>query len=401
MQTTLIVEPNPDGHRFSYVRYVLENTRGMHLVLLTSQGATQTAAFQEQLAGRELEVLECFEDATPGAGVMVARLSTIAAAREVAHIVVMDADHPLKQWWWQARRSFRPLARRPTVSFLLTRYPLRPTWRSPRTWVRRLAMACLVALARGNGTLTGAVALSPRGGRQQGLLIRRVPDPADCRAHARDRTLLRVQHGLPAQQRLIGVFGVLTRDKNAPLLMEVIERLGDRYELLLAGDPDHEVRRWLDDLDPDARSRIHQRDGYLPEQVLDELVAASDVVAVVMNYDRPSAVMGKALGAGVPVVSAGSAVRAKELEATRGGIAAGLTVDSVEEAVRVLTSRGRLVEGHAAESASPAALVAALMEPVLGDADASPRRRIGRRSPADGNLNRATGAGHPHGPHRP
>jgi hypothetical protein len=50
--------------------------------------------------------------------------------------------------------------------------------------------------------------------------------------------------------------------------------------------------------------------------------------------------MGKALVAGVPVVTAGSKVRAAEVRATGGGLAAELTVESVAAALRRLLAGG-------------------------------------------------------------
>jgi len=81
------------------------------------------------------------------------------------------------------------------------------------------------------------------------------------------------------------------------------------------------------------------RDGFLPNATLDALIASVDVVAIVMTNNGPSGIMGKALAAGVPVVSAGSTVRARELAATGNGEATALTVDAIGAALHRLLTR--------------------------------------------------------------
>ena len=74
------------------------------------------------------------------------------------------------------------------------------------------------------------------------------------------------------------------------------------------------------------------RDGFLSNEVLDKLVASADVVPLAMTLNGPSGIMGKAVAAGVPVVTAGSEVRAREVKALDAG-ACRLNAESIGQAI--------------------------------------------------------------------
>jgi glycosyltransferase involved in cell wall biosynthesis len=76
------------------------------------------------------------------------------------------------------------------------------------------------------------------------------------------------------------------------------------------------------------------RDGFHSDALLDKYVAASDVAPIAIAFNGPSGIMGKASAAGVPVVTAGSEVRARELIATGGGEVADFTPSSIGAAIR-------------------------------------------------------------------
>ncbi len=88
---------------------------------------------------------------------------------------------------------------------------------------------------------------------------------------------------------------------------------------MLAGGVKPEVAAWIDALPPSDLGQVIVRDGFLSNEELDKLVAAVDVVPIALTNNGPSGIMGKALAAEVPVVTAGSEVRARELLATDGG----------------------------------------------------------------------------------
>jgi hypothetical protein len=80
-------------------------------------------------------------------------------------------------------------------------------------------------------------------------------------------------------------------------------------------------------------------DGFLTNELLDKYVAAVDAIPIALTNNGPSGIMGKALAAGVPVVTAGSRVRARELRATDGGVVAELTAESIGMGVREVLQR--------------------------------------------------------------
>jgi len=339
--TVLIVEPNPGGHRFQYVRYVVQNLPANHEpVLLTSVGASTCDEYRFNLGDIDVRTLEVFAGAAPAIVQLAEGVAAACKEQSAAIVLLMDADVALKTWWWVARRWLRPLTPRPEISILLTRYPMRSALRDRRAMLHRVAKGAATLLGMLSGTITRASAIAGHEDTTRGLLISRVRDPAFCSAHSRDRARLRAQFGLPAERKLVGVFGRITVDKNIPMLAEAVRESGEDVDLLIVGQVSSEVADWLAGQTCDIRDRIVVRPGFLAEDVMDGLLAACDVVSVVQNYDRPSAVMGRALAAEVPLVTGGSRVRERELRLIGGGLATQTTPGSIAEAVgRLLASK--------------------------------------------------------------
>ena len=114
---------------------------------------------------------------------------------------------------------------------------------------------------------------------------------------------------------------------------------GSTVTCLLAGGLDPDVAEWAAAVPEEPRGRVIVREGFLPNDELDRLVAAVDVVPIALTNNGPSGIMGKALAAEVPVVTAGSVVRARELVATDGGELAELDADSIGSAVARVLAR--------------------------------------------------------------
>ncbi|MFL6174012.1 MAG: hypothetical protein ACJ716_14075, partial [Marmoricola sp.] len=87
------------------------------------------------------------------------------------------------------------------------------------------------------------------------------------------------------------------------------------------------------------RARVIVRNGFLSNEVLDKHVAAVNAVPIAQVHGGPSGIMGKASAAGVPVVSAGSEVRAREMVATDSGENAEMTAESIGAAIRKVVER--------------------------------------------------------------
>jgi hypothetical protein len=337
---TVLVEPHPSGHRFQAVANVaLLAARTSDVVLLTSVGATAGEEFAAYLADAPIKVEERFADILPPTREQARAIAQVCRAGDVATVVLMDADQALKRWWFVAPRELRRLPRRPRIVFMLTRYPARLSLTDRTGWKLRLSKAILLLAATATGSVQRAAGFAGREDLTRGWLVKRARDPALCLAHSRDRARLRAELGLPADRELVGIFGVLTDRKHAPLVREAIDASGCDAHLVLAGRVKPDVAAWLASLPDSIRSKVIVRDGFLPNATLDALIASVDVVAIVMTNNGPSGIMGKALAAGVPVVSAGSTVRARELAATGNGEATALTVDAIGAALHRLLTR--------------------------------------------------------------
>ncbi len=334
MPVTLIVEPDLGGHRFQAVAHVaLLAARTGDVVLLTSAGATTSDEFKVYLSGVPVRAYEVFDSIYPTTEQLLAAITAQCAAQDVGTVAVMDADQSLKRWWYRAPRAFRDLARRPRVVFFLTRYPAKLRLTDRFGWMLRISKGILSLAAMATGSLHHVAGFAGREDMTPGWLVKRARDPAICDYHSRDRAALRAELGLPPDRRLVGVYGVISERKNARLIFEAMQDARVDADLLLAGTVQPEVTAWIDALPDDDRARVIVFNGFLDNALLDKLVAAVDVVPIALTNNGPSGIMGKALAAEVPVISAGSEVRARELRATDGGELAELTAESIGAAL--------------------------------------------------------------------
>lgn len=383
MALTLLVEPFPSGHRFQTVALIAtvlssgrpvqpspepsaeplpEPSTGAGVVLLTSRGAREDPAFAEFLGDVDIRVEEVFDGPHP---------STRAVAREVArwsrehHVdvaAVLDADQTLKRWWVEAPLAFG-LRRRPKVVFMLTRYPARLALTDWTGWRLRIPKALLALAAMATGCLGRVAGFAGRDDFAPGWIVKRARDPALCTAHSRDRSALRRRHGIPVDRPVVGIFGGVSERKFPDLVWEAVRTASDQALLLLAGPMSPGIASWVEGLPADERARIVVREGFLPDEELDELLAAADVVALAMTNNGASGIQGKALAADVPVVTAGSEVRAREAAATGGGWSTDFTVTAFAAGIARLLAGDR-PPAAAVPPATPEGYVHALIGPV-------------------------------------
>lgn len=340
MPVTVLVEPNPSGHRFQAVANVASvASETAEVVLLTSAGARDAEEFVVYLADTPVRVVERLSSIKPATAEVAREVAALLRAEDVTTVVHMDGDQDLKHWWYAAPRAFRGL-RKPRVVFMLTRYPARLKLSDRTGWKLRIPKATLAVAAMASGTMHHVAGFAGRDDMAKGWIVRRARDPEICTAHARDRDQLRKELDLPLDRRLVGIYGGISERKNSKLVFEAMKAEGlDEADLLLAGGVAPEVWAWIDGLPEEDRARVIVRDGFLSNELLDKLVAASDVAPIALTNNGPSGIMGKASAAGVPVVTAGSEVRAKELIATDGGEVADLTPASIGAAIRRVFER--------------------------------------------------------------
>ncbi|MEG9224971.1 hypothetical protein [Aeromicrobium sp. Sec7.5] len=352
---TVIVEPDPGGHHFQAVGTVTDLAQRFGpVVMLTSRAGAESPALGVYLGGHlergDLKVVEAFELKVPATRDMAAEAARWCRdgvdGAAVSRVVLMDGDQALKRWWAVAPKQLRGLATRPRVIFMLTRYPARLALTDLTGWRLRGPKAILALMAMATRTLHRAVGFSGREDTSTGWVVKRVRDPHYSSAHSRDRAAHRAELGLPADRVLVGIFGAVDARKNPPLILEAIDVAGLDAMLVVAGGFDDEVRAWADGLDETDRARVFLRDEFLDNDVLDSFVASVDVVPLALTNNGPSGIMGKAQAAGVPVVTAGSMVRAREVEATGTGIACDFSAVSIGDAMRRATS-GELVRTDA------------------------------------------------------
>jgi hypothetical protein len=150
---------------------------------------------------------------------------------------------------------------------------------------------------------------------------------------------LRERYGLPLDRRLVGIIGDISIRKCVPTVAEATRLAGPDVDLLLAGPITEEMQAWLDALPPADRARVHTRLGFLPDDEIDGCVAASDVISLALLNPGPSGIQGKALLAGVPVLSAGSKLREREATAYGAGVHVDLDAASLASGIRELLAR--------------------------------------------------------------
>lgn len=372
--STLVVEPNPGGHRFQAVANVarLALADG-DVVLLTSAGAAEREEFATFLGELPIAVEERFGDAVPSTGELAAAIRDMSAERLVRRVVVMEADNTLKTWWYVGPRALRGLRPRPQVVFFLTRWPGRlRRGVTDLYFVRvRLAKVLLVLMARCTRSLDRCSGFAGRDEAVPGWVVKNARDPVNCIAHSRDRAALRQALSLPAERRLVGIFGGINRRKDPGLALQAVLQSGSDADLLLAGPVAAETATWLAGLPDEERRRVIVRDEFLSNEALDQHMAASDVVLLLMHLEGPSGIMGKAIAADVPVVTAGSKTRERELAALHHGAAVEPTSDGLATALR------RVLDTRATRQAEPANLPTAetFGGTVLGLPDADPALR--------------------------
>jgi glycosyltransferase involved in cell wall biosynthesis len=339
-ETTVIVEPDPDGHRFQAVANVAEvAARRGDVVLLTSQGATALEAFEVFLADAPITAIERYSGIQPPTREMAEGVAEVCREREVGTVAVIEADKSLKRWWYAAPLAFRGLGKRkPRVVFTLLRYPAHLGLRDSYGWKLRITKVICALLAMATRSLHHVAGFAGRDDMSRGWIVKRTRDPEICTAHSRDRKALREELGLDPDRTMVGIYGVISERKNAPLVMDALESAGIDADLVLAGGLEDPVRGWVAGLDPE-RKHLVVRDGFLSNEELDKYIAVVDAIPIPLTNNGPSGIMGKALAAEVPVVTAGSMVRAREIGLTGGGLACDLDAVSIGQALKTVLAQ--------------------------------------------------------------
>lgn len=338
---TAIVEPNWRGHRYQWVSHIARAAlrRGDRVLLLTCRGATTTEEYRNFLGDLPLTVLERFGGIDLPVDVVGRAILDLHRETPLDTYVIPEADQLLKSWWGAAPKELRRGPRAPEGILVYARFPSRVALNDLEAVQHRVAKTSLAGLARASGAAQRVVALVGRDEQSPGWLLKRVRDPALCTAHARDRAALRARLDLPTDRKIVSILGHISMRKCVPTVFEAALEAGPQVDLLLAGELFDDVRDWLGELDPGRVGRIIPRYGFLTEDEIDGYTAASDICVTAHLNKGPSGIMGKAQVAGVPVLSAGSKIRGKEV-GSLGGLHTDLTAPAMAAGIRELLARG-------------------------------------------------------------
>ncbi|MBS0191000.1 MAG: glycosyltransferase [Phycisphaerales bacterium] len=298
-----IYEPYPQGHRFTYVRHVVNALRELpvRLTLITSPGASKTESFRQQLAPLQnsFALDESVAPADPGQGKFALALAHAASLAHAAgrvrpdHLIVPAADGTLEMLG--ARRlSLRSGAAPAELEAML----MSTSWAYNAPGPRRRAKAFAWSVLVGASAVRTLHVIDPivyEAYQDQARAIARrtvlAPDPVEAIPEV-SKADARARLGIPTDGRLVSCVGRLDARKGVDLLVRAFldapTHATDR--LLLMGKVMPEVGDLLAaDAAPAVRSgRIIVVDGYVPDETMNLANAACDLVGVVYRHHSSS-----------------------------------------------------------------------------------------------------------------
>ena len=291
---TLVVEPNPTGHRLSYVRLLADAaiSRGDRVVFATTTVAVDSDEFRVFLEplGDSIDVVT-IPEATPSAIEKLVR----ATAAQLA--VVPDGDRFAMRLG--ARGRWRGEA---NLSVLIMRDPV-----SARSGPRKILKTVLLGrAARLAGVNLYYLRSAVRGGSGTGV---GVFDPVHISADSSDAQRLKNDWGLD-DRFWFGILGVVDARKNLPLVLDALTHTtGGKIGLLVAGKSDPATLRAAETASTaftTGGGEVVVVNRMLSDRELDAALLAVDCVVLAHSNEGPSGMLGKAAAAGVMVAAAGA-----------------------------------------------------------------------------------------------
>lgn len=300
MSVTLIVEPNPSGHRLYYVRLLAQAAavRGDEVVLALSDEASATDESGLHLSGlaESVTIVSAHDFGVDAVAELSRRYDAVIT-------VVPDGD----RFAMRLART-RGWTGRGTVSVLIMREVAQPgelgllvaaKSRIRTTLFRRAARLPGVRLS----VLKSATW-------REDSSFASAPDPVTLACADDDVWKLRDTWDLDADSYWFAVLGAIFDRKNVPLVASAVRNAGpENVGLLIAGrcDPGaaQAMAEPLAELER-AGARVVVVDRLLSELELDAAVTAVDCVVLAHSNEGPSGLFGKAAAAGTRVVAAGA-----------------------------------------------------------------------------------------------
>jgi alpha-1,6-mannosyltransferase len=154
---------------------------------------------------------------------------------------------------------------------------------------------------------------------------------------ARDNGL-RAELGIAEDTRLLIFAGRGSKEKNLPVLLKCMQRLGPRYHLLLVGSS-------MPAVVPDNVSVI---DGFCPAATVARLMASADALLHAGDQETFGLVILEAMACGIPVVAVAAGAFEEIVADDCGLLCAPNNPQAMANAVRELFSRGCMKLGQQA-----------------------------------------------------
>lgn len=351
MGPVLIVEPNMDGHRFNYVRMLVEECqreRAAAVVLTTPAGKEN---YLRKSGGRSLT----WEIVPDGSKIRPKELETVSRRWSATLVVVPDGDRTALAFFcrpvWRGSGDLRLLIMRAKGQ------AARPWIALAKTVLRRFAFAVVDLIPRVT-TLTLRSALAVEDHRR-----RHVADPIEFDPTQEARRTITEALGGSDGRFWFGVAGWLDARKNIPLVLTALKDAAPRTDrplgLLLAGQQDSTVREHLSSAST-GPVRVAQINRHLTSAELDATIAVSDCMVMAHSNDGPSGILGKAAAAGTQVIAAGSRSLASDCRRLGSGTAQWVPLDSDALADAAVIAAQR-TGGQPFPVASPTAFATAVL----------------------------------------
>jgi glycosyltransferase involved in cell wall biosynthesis len=294
---TLIVEPNPHGHRLYYVGLLIDScrTRGRRALVLTTATAVESTEWSVHLAAKAPEVVIhpphafAFSDIAQAATDAGADLTTIPDGdRYLASV--------LRKGWPGPGE----------LALLVIRADGQPR-NSP--WLKQVRGVAKKTLAWSAGLrprVRVSALRSPLARRRGPLRWTADPITLHCTEEHKHRTRERLDgYG---DRYWLGVFGVITPRKNVPLIIQSILDQPD-IGLVIAGSIDAQVSEAIAPLLAKLTAvggQVLHLPGTLTDAEFDGAIGAVDCVVVAHSNEGPSGVVFKAAASGRRLILAGA-----------------------------------------------------------------------------------------------
>jgi len=316
----VIFEPCPRGHRFTYVKRVVNalSPLPVKITLATTPEATSHETYPEQLASlaSRFELADRYPEADPSHKFRFGwetASTLVRAVRDLKpdHVIAPSFDGALEMLGIQ-RLAFLASALSRTE---LEAMSLGASWvylqhNTVRRWFKRRAWAAAVG-ASGVRTLQIIDPLLMRSFRaltpQIAAKTKLAPDPVDAAPRV-GKSEARRQLGIDEGGRLISCVGRLDERKGVDILIRAFRAANLRPDdrLLLVGKHMPEITALLEGEASDLvrAGRIISRDGYVTDEQMVLSIAAADLIGVTYRRHLGSAsILIRAAAQGRPILS--------------------------------------------------------------------------------------------------